>query len=164
MHSSMLFLNFYVFCHQFHGKVFAYRKFFVTLWIVLAEICWLIILSQISCENVGTVFWGRSVGTVKTSNMRATTKIDSERIKITPKGSMQGLKFESNKQIKFLSVEVNETFQNLLGYSATDCSLSTIKKVNFEGLKQLKDLWLNKNEISSISSETFEDLFAFEDL
>lgn len=142
---------------------FTNRKIFIILLLVIEENSWEANALQVSCESVGHSYWGETIGYMKTCNLRRSTSIDSEGIKISPDDeSMQGLEFDFNKKIKFLPVEVSETFSNLLAYSAYDCSLTSIKKANFAGLNKLKSLQLNGNQISSINSETFEDLIALE--
>lgn len=94
--------------------------------------------------------------------MRTSTSIDAEGSTISPKDeSAQGLDFDGNKKIKFLPIKVAETFPNLLVYDARICSL-TITKANFEGIDKLNLLYLHENRISTINSETFEDLIALE--
>lgn len=77
---------------------------------------------------------------------------------------VQGLTFNGNMLIKFLPVKISETFPDLLAYSASRCSLTAMNKANFEGLLNLKVLYLYQNQITAINNETFENLIALERL
>jgi Leucine-rich repeat (LRR) protein len=67
-----------------------------------------------------------------------------------------------NSKITHLPVGVVEAFPSLIGYSATLCSIKIVSKENFVGLKQLKYLSLDFNQIEQINSETFGDLVSLE--
>lgn len=139
------------------------RKPLIMLAFIVAEICSTGNSSKISCEYIKGRHWGRSIGDVKSCKMQNTIAIDSNRVTISIKDeSVIGLDFWGNKKIKFLPVQVNESFPNLLAYSAGHCSLSTIEKENFKGMNKLKGLWLYMNQISTINSDTFEDLVGLE--
>lgn len=95
--------------------------------------------------------------------MDQTTKISDPTVKLSHKdSSITGLLFNKNKNIFYLPVFVNEKLPNLFSYSAQACSLTEITKLNFNGLKKLKALWLPNNQIKKITSDTFEDLSSLE--
>lgn len=72
--------------------------------------------------------------------------------------SVFGLWFDSNREILNLPIEVAAQFINLLGYSASGCSVKEISYENFKGLTQLNELWLDQNQIEKISDNAFQDL------
>lgn len=118
--------------------------------------------SQITCESFGEFYY--TGGGVKACKI-IKSSIDSEEITISPNDeSVQGISFWNNRKIKFLPIKVAETFANLLVYYAGYCSLTTIKKENFAGLKKVKVMNLNYNRISTIYDGTFEDMIALEQL
>lgn len=75
-----------------------------------------------------------------------------------------GLSFWSNKGISFLPVDVYKIFPHLVDMSAAGCSLKSISKENFRGLRELQLLLLYQNEIESFAADTFEDLTSLEEL
>ena len=97
--------------------------------------------------------------------MDESTSISSSGVEIANKDeSVGGLWFKSNKKIFNLPENVNKKFPNLIGYDAEKCSLSAITKSNFVGLKSLRSLDLEDNQIRKISFDTFEDLYSLERL
>jgi Leucine-rich repeat (LRR) protein len=96
--------------------------------------------------------------------MTTTTSISSEDVTIstTNDPSTGGLWFNDNKEISYLPICVNESFTNLLAYSAYGCSLTKITKINFQGLSKLAYLELGGNQIETINSDTFKDLASLE--
>lgn len=94
------------------------------------------------------------------------TTISSENTKLSTKRSetVGGMIFCNNLKISFLPLLVHKTFPNLLGYSAASCSIKSISYHNFKSLTKLRELWLLKNKIETIYSNTFEDLASLERL
>jgi hypothetical protein len=111
---------------------------------------------EVSCENVS------DLDAIKTCFMVGKTSIYYETTIATNNDSVQGLRFYNNRKIQYLPVEVAKTFPNLLVYNAGGCSLKTLLKVNFEGLKKLKNLLLFSNQIEAIELEAFADLVDLE--
>lgn len=72
--------------------------------------------------------------------------------------SVREINFAHNKKIYFLPIRVNDKYPELRSYDATNCSLKTISKQNFERMVNLKYLKLFLNEIEKLDSNTFEDL------
>ena len=68
----------------------------------------------------------------------------------------------SGHTIFYLPVKVNESFQQLFAYSADECSVESISKDNFKGMRSLKVLHLSHNQIEEISNGVFEDLVSLE--
>jgi Leucine-rich repeat (LRR) protein len=68
----------------------------------------------------------------------------------------------NNKNTSFLPEKVVEKFPNLKEYRAMTLKIRVIGKVNFEKLSKLEILNLEDNFISSIESDTFDDLVALE--
>lgn len=94
------------------------------------------------------------------------TTISSENTKLSTKRieTVGGMIFCNNLKISFLPLLVHKTFPNLLGYSAASCSIKSISYHNFKSLTKLRELWLLKNKIETIYSNTFEDLASLERL
>jgi len=114
---------------------------------------------SVRCEKVKNYDW-QIVGDVKTCFMVEDTDIsfpDTSLSEALDK-AVGGLDFFNNKKIKFLPIRINLVFPNLSGYDAKYCSLTTITKENFKGLKQLRVIWLFDNEISFLNADVFDDL------
>jgi hypothetical protein len=77
-------------------------------------------------------------------------------------GTIEGLSINLNKNISFLPEKVFEKFPNLKEYRAFTLGLRVIGKVNFEKLSMLETLDLDYNFITTIQSDTFDDLVALE--
>lgn len=117
---------------------------------------------MISCEKKIDASWVWFTTTRKTCYMQTKT-INSKGFVISPAdSSIDALTFYTNKKILFLPIRVDETFTNLIGYEAADCSLTAVSKINFKNLDKLLYLGLMKNQIERISSDTFEDLTSLE--
>jgi Leucine-rich repeat (LRR) protein len=141
-------------------KISFIRKLLIFITFISAEI----FASSISCENFYNNHWS-VIGKVKICEMRGVTTIDAEGFEVaSPDDSITGLNFEFNKKISFLPIGVHKAFQNLLGYSAHSCSLTTISRNNFKGLIRLKLLLLEENQITTIYSDTFADLISLKHL
>lgn len=78
------------------------------------------------------------------------------------KKSVTEVFFDRNKNIEFLPENIYEKFPNIVSYTAWDCALNSVSKVNFKSLSKLRRLALNNNKIQRIESDTFEDLKALE--
>jgi Leucine rich repeat len=81
---------------------------------------------------------------------------------LTDDNLVKGLMFNNNKKVEQLPQHVGENFPNLLGYNATGCSVKEIFEETFKGLKKLKFLYLNENQIETIGLATFEGLVDLE--
>lgn len=118
--------------------------------------------SFISCGNVANVDWNEPVGVVQTCKVATSLIISEDTALSTRNETVKGIDFWGNKGIKFLPVKVSESFPNLLAYGAGMCSLTKISKANFKNMSKLKVLFLYRNQITTINSDTFEDLVALE--
>jgi Leucine-rich repeat (LRR) protein len=120
---------------------------------------------EISCESFESYEWISSIGTFKTCRMQNTTVIDEKDVKISPRDeSINGLLFKLNIKIKFLPIEVDQTFPNLFVYNCEDCWLKEISKENFAGLTKLKSLDLGYNFIENVNGNYFKELVSLEQL
>lgn len=73
--------------------------------------------------------------------------------------SVEVLDLSSNANIFFLPVGVAEAFPDLKDFQASSCySISKIFKKNFLGLSKLEGIFLSRNFIQTIPSNTFEGL------
>lgn len=71
---------------------------------------------------------------------------------------IEGIKFEGNKNIRFLPYKIYLQFPNLVIYNAERCSIKQISMQNFENLRSLKSIELRFNRIKKISGDTFKGL------
>lgn len=102
---------------------------------------------------------------MKTCFMAETTSIDEKSVSISTRDdSIVALSFEGNKNIFYLPILTAQKFKNLLGYSASYCSIKEISKRNFEKLGELEVLGLSSNQIEFILNDTFEDLESLQKL
>lgn len=123
------------------------------------------IAREVACESVSSIGWGvGNVGDAKTCWMRTTTSINEPDVTISTKDeSVHGLVLYYNKKIFHLPIQVDETFPNLLAYTAHDCgNIKQVSKKHFRGLTKLKFLSLEENQIELIMSETFDELTSLE--
>lgn len=68
------------------------------------------------------------------------------------------LVIEHQQNVDFLPVLVHEKFPMLEEYRVINTAVPKISKKNFEKMYKLERLFLNRNEIEVIRSDTFEDL------
>ena len=116
----------------------------------------------VSCEKILTAS-SDDLDEPRSCFMQEKTSISSADYRIDTKDTrIAGLSFRSNKKIKFLPVQISRAFPNLLVLSARICSISEVSKENFEGLKYLRFLYLDGNQIVKILADTFEDLESLE--
>jgi hypothetical protein len=114
---------------------------------------------NVSCEQTENHHWAVDKVHLQTCfirhqiiNARDFTISSSRDEKVT------GIWFDWNKNCFNLPVNVAEKFPNLEGFSAERCSLKSIEKENFKGLKKVKLLWITHNLIEMIQSDTFEEM------
>jgi Leucine rich repeat len=129
--------------------------------LILVTVLQLILESKakfIDCEETNTIEFEKT--SVLVCDMTNRTEIDSYAAMITAtrNKSITGLSFTNNENIFFLPENVAEKFPNLLLYTAAKCSIKEVSCQNFKGLKYLKWLILQHNQIEKIKSNTFEDL------
>lgn len=118
-----------------------------------------------SCESITSSNSWKSFGSYQTCKMDSTTVINSNRFIITTTDpSVQNLYFSKNTNVKFLPENIAEKFHKLIILMAQECSIKTISRKNFHGLKKLRGLTLRGNQIEKIESDTFRDLVSLEKL
>lgn len=114
---------------------------------------------ELTCDGTGVAGW--NIGLLKTCSIKQA--IDSIGFTfVSVHEELYGLWLGVNEKTVFLPIKVNENFPNLIAYAATECSIKTIEKKNFEKLNKLKVVRLEINQIEKISSDTFEDLASLE--
>lgn len=79
-------------------------------------------------------------------------------------GTVQGMVFDDNPEIKFLPINVHEKFPNIIGLSAWQCAIKVVSKKNFKNLSHLTVLSLARNQIEKVDIDTFDDLTSLEKL
>lgn len=101
---------------------------------------------------------------LKTCFMYGSTVIDKPNFEISSEKdeTVQGLRLNSNKKIHYLPLDAYKKFPNLLGYDGHDCSVKFIMKANFHDLNNLRVIYMSRNKISTIFSDTFEGLSSLE--
>jgi Leucine-rich repeat (LRR) protein len=119
---------------------------------------------EVSCEKIVNYLWSHQIGTQKTCNMEAITKIDSLGFQISDlkDDTVLQVRMYGNLNIRFLPENTAEKFPNLIAYVAPFCSIESISRKNFMNLRNLKELILNSNQIERIDGETFRDLMSLE--
>jgi Leucine rich repeat len=113
--------------------------------------------TEVACESVkvSTHF----DKTRKYCLMDETTVIVLQNVKISTHDSLvETLKFIGNRNISYLPVNVDKSFPNLIFFGASHCSVLEVSANNFKGLNKLNDLWLDHNQIETIANGTFEGL------
>jgi Leucine rich repeat len=146
--------------------VFVYRIFRFVMAVQLLVLITEATTKGIACERVATVVWSLLIGSTKTCFMEETTKISSKDLEISVKRDnlMGTLSFYNNKNVSFLPVNVAESFPNLSFYRADGCDIKEISKSNFQGLNELRFLYLRENKIETILIDVFEGLANLQEL
>ena len=132
---------------------------------------------EIACdyEQSREIFWPNLNKTLFTCVVNEHEIIDGENYKIFPNAepypipllesdSIQALSFVDNKNIKYLPVNIGESFPNIMIISASGNSIEKVSSENFKNMPQLKSLNLSGNRIKTLSSDTFENLDNLEEL
>lgn len=109
---------------------------------------------EVPCERFDD--FGKSEFCVMTKK----TKINSTKFVIAElkDEDIEGIIFDKNKNIEYLSHKIYMQFPNLVKYWAHSCSIKEITKENFENLNRLNDLILSSNQIQKVSENTFHGL------
>lgn len=101
------------------------------------------------------IFWQ------KACLLNVSTVIDAEDFLISSESSdMTVLHFFGNDDISFLPIGVRKNFPELVFIQGNECMIKKISKANFQGLTELRYLYLMGNMITTIDGETFEDLIS----
>lgn len=111
------------------------------------------------CESVKLSSRWRPLFSLKTCFMKKSIAISKSDFffNSTKDSKVTGFCFENNKRISYLPINLHENFPNLFGLDGRDCAIKQISNENFRGLKFLKQLWLSRNQIEIIASNTFEE-------
>lgn len=120
---------------------------------------------EIPCERFGnhSFYWTSSFHSLEKCFMDKTTTIVEENVKISPRDEfVLGFLLDENKNIFHLPIDVAESFPNLQGFDAYNCSIKEFSKRNFEGLSKLKTLYLGYNQIETIPMDSLIDLIELE--
>lgn len=114
------------------------------------------------CEKIEDFSWYPPIDPIatKTCYMWSSTRIDSADflIKSLVDHTVGGFRASDNKKVKYLPMNLGETFPNLTVLDAGWCSIKVITKENFEGLAQLQVLSLSYNKIEKIDDDTFDHI------
>lgn len=96
--------------------------------------------------------------------MTISTRIATNDTTIVEDAEIGALVFSNNENILLLPVQLAISFPELEFYFASKCSIKTIAKINFKGLRAVTLLDLKDNQIEMISSDTFEDLTSLQEI
>lgn len=117
---------------------------------------------NVSCQIVEDKIWFLDSLTINLLTCDIDATINSTHVKISTRNKdVLGLQL-SGHTIFYLPVHVNDSFQQLFGYSADECSIESISKDNFKALNSLKVVHLSRNQIEEIANDVFEDLISLE--
>lgn len=117
----------------------------------------------LSCDRINSVNWQNSLGSLPTCWISPSTTIGSSDFKFTRRNDqVKGLEIEYGIKVSFLPIRISEVFRNLVAYSAVESQVKTLSRDNFSGLKDLKLLFLDGNQIQTIDSDIFSDLSSLE--
>jgi hypothetical protein len=119
--------------------------------------------AQVACERFDSTVYGNYF-MLRRCQMDDATVINEDDVTIsTADNSVRVLSFYNNKKINFLPIQVSEKFPKLIIYSASSCSVKTISRKHFAGMK-IEQIFLHKNQIEKINSDVFQDLVSLEHL
>lgn len=79
--------------------------------------------------------------------------VDIERNK-----AVEGFRANSNADVHFLPIDVNEKFPNLAALTAFGCMIKSLNPKNFKGLTSLELLDLHRNKIEYIDTQDLREL------
>lgn len=118
----------------------------------------------VKCESIERKNWGPFGGMLNTCNMNGTTSIYSCNFTILKEldETTGAMSFSENKKIVCLPLDMFKVFPYLKVIHAGRCSIKSILKENFRNLSKLKLLWLEHNQITQITDDTFNGLLALE--
>lgn len=102
----------------------------------------------------------------KTCKIDTSAAIDSADFTISSDydDDVDGIEYSSNKKIQYLPVNPATIFPDLVIIAASGCSIKSISRLNFEGLRKLRALYLESNRIERVNSDTFKDLDELEQI
>lgn len=102
----------------------------------------------------------------KTCQVDTSAVIDSDDFTISSDydDDVDGIDYSSNKKIQYLPVNPATIFPNLAIISASGCSIKSLSRQNFDGLRKLRALYLESNKIERVNSDTFKNLDELEQI
>lgn len=116
---------------------------------------------QNDCNQVFEARWS-FVGSQTTLAVCKSTSINSAGTTMSSNANITALTFGWNKKIFFLTVQLAESFPNLVVLHASGCSITSVVKQNFNRLQKLRRLDLDLNKIRKIPNDAFQDLISLE--
>lgn len=78
--------------------------------------------------------------------------------------SIENILIEGVNNFEFLPFKIQNQFPNLIGFFCKDGKVKKISKNNFSGLRKLKEIELDQNQIEEIEENSFDDLESLEKL
>jgi hypothetical protein len=117
---------------------------------------------KVSCENFAEV--ERDDEFFRFCFMNDTTTIEAMDATISTIRDVfiNGLWFNSNKNIFYLPIHVVKELPNLGALHADDCNIKQISNANFKGLSKLRRLSLEHNQIQTVLIGTFDNSTSLE--
>lgn len=68
----------------------------------------------------------------------------------------------NDKQMKYIPRKIGEKFPNLVVFEFISCGLTVVRDFYLKNMRNVRHLYLNKNEIKTIESGAFDDLISVE--
>jgi predicted nuclease of predicted toxin-antitoxin system len=116
---------------------------------------------EISCEFITSYDYNSK--TAEKQCYMFTTAIDSpDTIIRTRDNTMETLAMEHNKKIVYLPDKIGDAYPNLIRIRAANCSIKEISSTNLRNLAELKELFLQNNQIEKVASGAFEGMVELE--
>lgn len=144
------------------------KSSFVFIFISLAIEHLLVVVSEsgVPCIIVDQPGYFVFFASKKTCQISTSAVIDSDNFTISSDydDDVDGIDYSSNKKINYLPVNPATIFPNLAIISASGCSIKSLSRQNFEGLRKLRALYLESNKIERVNSDTFKNLDELEQI
>lgn len=116
------------------------------------------------CERIEKVHWPYFHHRHLTCIVNETSVIESDDYRISSDVNATGVYFNDNPRIFYLPHQLSKVFPRLMVIDVTYCSVKKVSLDNFEGLVNLRRLWLRDNLIEEIPADTFKDLISLIDI
>lgn len=77
-----------------------------------------------------------------------------------PDTTVEGFEVFKNSKMQFLPRHIGKRFPNLLDFWASDCGLTIVRDFYFANMRNARSLFLAKNKIAMIETDSFKDLIS----
>lgn len=139
-------------------------RIFISLWLLALSSSLDALENTIKCKTVGPL--NITFFSFKTEEFEngcsvdeaSDITVDDVTFQKTSNKLVDGISFQSNKNIEFLPVRIFQSFPNLRAYYAGNLDISVVSHKNLQQLTKLEILHLNNNRIRKIRSDAFVGL------